>query len=90
MVPTSGFNPHFALDPAGDPHVVWDGSDGSAKQIYYAENTGGGWNPQLVSTGTSTSNSSPQIALDRDGNPNVVWCGNDGSTDQVYYSVKGR
>ena len=42
--------------------------------------------PQLVSTGTTTSNSPPQIALDSAGNPSVVWYGNDGSTTQVYYA----
>jgi hypothetical protein len=66
--------------------VVWWGYDGSTNQVYYAENTGSGWTPQKVSTGTMINNFVPQIALDSGGNPNVVWYGNDGTTNQVYYS----
>jgi len=77
--------PQIALDSAGNPNVVWYGSDGSTYQVYYAENTGSGWTPQKVST-TTTNNYDPQIALDSGGNPSVVWYGYDGSAWQVYYA----
>ncbi len=69
---TGNYSPQIALDSGGNPNVVWWGYDGSAHQVYYAENTGSCWAPQLVSTGTTTGNVDPQIALDSGGNPNVV------------------
>ncbi len=78
--------PLIAVDPAGNPNVVWRGSDGSNGHVYYAENNGSGWNPDPVSSGVSTSNWYPHMALDSAGNPNIVWSGWVSSVEQIYYA----
>ena len=87
--PSNNRFPQIALDSSGNPHVTWQGYDGSTDRIYYTENTGAGWAEASNISGTSTpsNNRFPQIALDSSGNPHVAWFGYDGSTDRIYYSA---
>jgi len=80
----------IALDSSGYLHVTWmAGTNSLAAQIYYTDNTSGGWpatSTRLSTDPAGSKNMEPQIAVDSNGSAHVVWRGNDGITDQIYYA----
>ncbi len=84
--------PSIAVDPADNPHVVWEGYEVALDKyrIFYTTPTSGVWaDPLLLSTGLVNGDWDPQIAISPDGAPNVVWNGYDESNTyyQAYYAT---
>lgn len=74
----------MALDPQGDPHIVWDHC---ANQIYYSSKTGETWNRPTMLSGSRTS-SNPRLALDTGGNPHVTWMSSvDADNSAIFYTA---
>lgn len=75
---TSGSSewPVIAVDPSGNPHVVWSESvPGEGNEIFYKKSTDGGaaWTPAKRLTWSSDVSDSPVITVDASGNPHLVW-----------------
>ena len=67
--------------------MAWLGYDGAYDYAYFAENTGSGWTPEVVSNDQYGDLDYVRLALDAAGNPRVVWRFALTSS-QVYYADK--
>ncbi len=94
----AGF-PGLAVDPAGQPHVVWYGiraaslpvssRHGSIYEIFYTGFDGRVWSPpELISPGIPDS-VNPALAGARSGRLHAVWYQFDGHAYQVRYAERG-
>jgi hypothetical protein len=87
---TSGSSdyPCIAVDPSGNPHVVWRDDTPGNREIYYRKSSDGGvtWATARRLTWTSSWTDYPSIAADSWGYLHVVW---EDQTDgwEIYYKI---
>jgi len=84
-------SPQIALDLDDNSHLTWYGDDGTAQQIYYADNTTGSWPaPTPITTaGGGNFQVDPRIAVDSGGDSHLTWDGKhptSGGDEQVWYA----
>jgi BNR repeat-like domain len=79
--------PVLAVDPSGNPHVVWQDLTPGIPEIYYTRSTDGGttWSANQRLTWNSGYSNVPSIAVDSSGNPHVVWHDNTPGNYEIYY-----
>jgi hypothetical protein len=92
--------PHVEIDPDGNIHVTWKGTQDTASpfhyEVYYSRSTDGGatWTGEVADRRISyeepgdASISNPDMGIDHCGNPLVVWNENYiGDYDEIHISV---
>ncbi len=79
--------PRLAIDPAGNPHVVWEDSTPGKSQIYYRKSTDGGttWSASRRLTWNAGYSSIPSVVADSSGNLHVVWHDDTPGNAEIYY-----
>ncbi len=83
----SSENPAIAVDPFGNPHIVWkDGTPGN-EEIFYNKSTDGGatWATNKRLTWTSGSSGYPAIAIDLAGDLHVVFHDDTSGSGELYH-----
>ncbi|MBU7044202.1 MAG: hypothetical protein HXS47_11470 [Theionarchaea archaeon] len=84
-------NPRLAIDTRGNSYIVWEGFDGTDREIYWVKITSQGavGSPVLISTHSdneTTSDRNPQLLTDSEGTCYVVWEGFDGTDQEIYWA----
>jgi hypothetical protein len=86
---TSGLSgiPNIAVDPSGNPHVVWHDDTSGNKEIIYRKSPdgGGAWTAAQRLTWTMDDSGWPDIAADSSGNLHVVWGESMPANAEIYY-----
>ncbi|MBU4441465.1 MAG: hypothetical protein KJ602_03280, partial [Actinobacteria bacterium] len=74
---------HIAVDSNGCSHVVWrEEVSLNDSKVFYADNTGGSWEPVQISSGGDTDRE-PKIVVDSNNVSHVIWI--DGNSYDIYY-----
>jgi hypothetical protein len=87
--------PALVLDPAGYPHVAWDGLLEGQYEVFYATQRGlPGWETTLLTGATKDHRNhlAPAIAADSSGNIHITWVAQDtltGETELLYAGSAG-
>jgi len=75
--PTPSYYIDMALDPQGNPHIVWeeaDSWDAQEKEIYYTYFDGTSWqSPVNLSNSPELDSSLPSLAIDSQARVHLVW-----------------
>lgn len=86
---TSGWSeyPSMAVDPSGNPHVVWDDDTTGYSEVYYKGSSDGGatWTTAKRLSSTTAGCYRPDIAVDSSGALHVVWYDFAPGDYEVYY-----
>jgi BNR repeat-like domain len=86
---TSGWSeyPALAVDPSGNPHVVWDDDTTGKSEIYYKGSPDGGatWTTAKKLSSTTAGCYRPDIAVDSSGALHVVWYDYAPGNYEIYY-----
>lgn len=86
---TSGqsYGPTIAVDPSGNPHVVWEDHTPGNAEIYYRNSLDGGatWTTAKRITWTSGGSFYPVIAVDSSGDLHVVWWDDTPGNREIYH-----
>jgi BNR repeat-containing family member len=86
--PGESIYPSLAVDPSGNPHVVWQDNTHGSYEIYYKKSSDGGttWTSNIrLSWNYSAFSAAPQMAADSQGRLHVVWHGYMPGNTDVYY-----
>lgn len=83
-------HPEIAIDDFQNAYVVWEGSDGNDKEIYWVkiDTSGHPGTVQKISTHPDNyehDDWNPHIRVDGAGNSYVVWMGHDGNDLEIYW-----
>jgi hypothetical protein len=86
---TSGLSgsPQIAVDPSGNPHVVWYDSTPGHYEVYYKMSTTGGttWMANERLTWTPSGAYDPDLVTDPTGYSHVVWQSNIPGNMEIFY-----
>ena len=86
---TPGYSEYasLAVDPSGNPHVVWDDDTPGNTDIYYLKSTNGGTTWTSIKRLTSTSGwpGDPEIAADSLGRLHLIFHYDKPGNDEIYY-----
>jgi len=79
--------PDVAVDPSGNPHVVWEDRTPGNAELYYRKSADAGtnWATSQRLTWTSGWSQYPSIVLDPSGDPHVVWHDFTPGNAEIYY-----
>jgi BNR repeat-like domain len=79
--------PDIAVDPSGNPHVVWMMGAGGNYEIFYKKSTDGGttWLASKRLTANAGDSVKPALAVDSFGNPHLAWEDDTPGNYEIYY-----
>ena len=82
--------PEMAVDAVGNTYVVWQGSDGNDREVYWVKVDASGEPGTVLKVSTHPDNVDtndwlPQIAVDSSGNSYITWSGSDGNDKEIYW-----
>lgn len=82
-------SPQVAIDANGYSHITWNGGDGNATQIYYADNSKGDWTDicKITSAGAGYNQGGPQIGIDPGGYTHLVWSRDDDPSNSYLFQI---
>ena len=87
---TNNTSPSIDIDGSGYIHLAWIGIDNVGDyKIMYANNIGGFWNRQILTTsqlGMFGSGAAPQIAVDKNGNAHISFRGDMGQGYKIQHA----
>lgn len=77
----------LALDSGGKPHVAYlAGEPGNSPRLFYAHQTGSGWQLELVASSPLTHNLA--LAVDSAARPHLVYIDHSQATDTLVYAYR--
>ena len=81
------YAPDIAVDPSGNPHVVWYDDTPGNQELYYIGSADGGasWSASKRLTWNASSSWNPAIAIETSGRIDVVWEDNALGNYEIYF-----